>query len=96
MRAWTYMLGGLILWAVHFFALYITASVFHTSDTTRVITVAITVLCLAGAGWLVWTAWHARAGDTDPFGAWTHYIAMLAGAIGCISILWQGLPALLI
>ena len=49
MRAWAFMLGGMIVWAAHFFALYIVASIFLTSTTSRVLAALITVACLVAA-----------------------------------------------
>jgi hypothetical protein len=95
-RGWAYLLGGLLIWAVHFFAVYAAASIFLTTMTTRVIALLLTLLCLAGAGWLTWRAWERRGKAVDPFGRWTHHLAALSGAAGFIAVAWQGLPAILI
>lgn len=44
--SWALFLGGLLIWALRFFALYAVASIFLTSDIARLLTVAVTLLCL--------------------------------------------------
>jgi hypothetical protein len=96
MRAWAYLLGGLIVWAVHFFTVYIAASLFLTSATTRVIAGLATLLCLAAAAWLTGSAWRQRQTHDESFLRWSDGIAILSGGTALVSVLWQGLPALLI
>ncbi len=96
MRAWAYLLGGLLVWAVHFFALYAAASIFLTSPTSRAITAVATLICLAAAALLGVRGWAGRRGGGEPFGKWVHTIAALSGAAAFIAIAWQALPALLI
>jgi len=96
MRAWLYLLGGMLIWAIDFFALYIVASVFHTSGTARLITLAVTLLCLCAAAWLARSAWRRAGAAPDPFGRWTHKLAAWTAAAASVAIVWQGLPALLI
>jgi uncharacterized membrane protein len=96
MRAWAYMLGGLIIWAIHFFAVYIAASIFLTSTTSRIITLLVTLACLASAAVLAVLGWAGRSRTEEPFGRWSHDIAALSGAAAFIAVAWQGLPALLI
>lgn len=96
MRAWAFMLGGMIVWAVHFFALYIVASIFLTSTTSRVLTVLITLVCLAAAGLLLQRSRRAiRHEGDDAFTRWQAYLAALTAALALVAILWQGLPAFL-
>ena len=95
MRAWAFMLGGLIVWTIHFFSLYIVASIFLTSTITRVLTIAITLACLvADAALLLWAGQVIHRHEADPFKRWRGYLAVLAAAISFIAVLWQGLPAL--
>lgn len=94
MRAWAFMLGGMIVWAVHFFALYIVANIFLTSTTSRVLTVLITLACLATAGLLLMRTTRAlRRHEGDAFTRWQAYLAALTAALALVAILWQGLPA---
>jgi hypothetical protein len=96
MRAWAYMLGGLLVWTAHFFLLYGAASIFQTSDTTRWITAVVTFFCLAIAAWLAVKGWKGRQAEEDRFSRWSHWLASITGAGAFIAVLWQGLPAILI
>jgi hypothetical protein len=95
MRAWAFMLGGMIVWAAHFFALYIVASIFLTSTTSRVLTALITLACLAAAGLLLMRTTRAlrRHQGGDAFTRWQAYLAALTASLALVAILWQGLPA---
>jgi hypothetical protein len=91
-RAWSYLLGGLLIWTVHFFGAYIIASIF----TSRVLTGLLTILCLAASVLLALAAWRNKATAPDLFRRWMDWTAFLAAAIASVGILWQGLPAILI
>jgi hypothetical protein len=94
MRGWTFLLGGLIVWAVHFFALYGIASVFLTTTLARLLTLGMTLLCLAADAILLRDA--LRPPSTQPSEAWMRAVALCGLAISAVAILWQALPALLI
>lgn len=94
MRAWSYMLGGMIVWTVHFFAIYIVASVFPGTTIARVLTLVITLLCLAADGWLI-VRLRVPAGG-DEFREWMRRIALVGAGISAVAVLWQGLPALIV
>ena len=93
MRGWTFMLGGLIVWAVHFFSLYAVASVLLSSTLARVLTLLFTLACLSANALLFAHAW--RWPPPDPPAAWTRSIALLAAVLSAVAVLWQGAPALL-
>ena len=92
MRAWAWLLGGLIVWTVHFFAIYIVASVFLTTTIARALTLLVTLACLAADGWLV--ARLRRQGGGDDFSEWLRTLALIGAGISAVAVLWQGLPAL--
>ena len=96
MRAWAFLMGGLLIWTVHFFAVYLAASIFLTSGTTRIITAFVTLACLAAAGALTWVGCRELRRRDDRFERWTSRIAVWAGIGAFVAVLWQGLPALLI
>ena len=96
MRAWAFMLGGLLVWAGHFFTVYIAASLFHTSPAARLITAAATLAGLAAAAAIGHAGWRGRRTEGDEATLWIPLIAALASAAAFVAILWQGLPALLI
>ena len=91
MRTWAILLGGLIVWTVHFFALYIIASIFPGQGTARWLSALATLLCLAAdIGLLLWIR---RAGDTLLNG-WGASIGTVLAALSLVAVLWQGLPIL--
>lgn len=94
MRSWLLLLGGLLVWAVHFFALYAVGSIFLTTDLARGLTIALTLVCLLVLSLIGRRAWLNRAGDAES--GWIRVLALWGVAIGGIAILWQGLVALLI
>ncbi len=97
MRAWTLLLGGLIVWALHFFTIYAISSIFLTSWLSRVLTLVVTAVCLAADAGLVWWAVRdLRRGHMDDFARWLRQLASLIAAISLVAVLWQGLPALLV
>ena len=96
MRAWAFMLGGMVVWTVQFFALYIVASIFLTSTISRVLAVLITLACLAADGALLARAMRLlRGGSVDEPARWRASLAALIAAISLVAVTWQGLPALL-
>lgn len=96
MRTWAFMLGGMIVWTIHFFALYIVASIFLTSPLSRLLTGLITLACFAADGVLLaWAARRLRGGGADGFGRWQLRLAALMAAVSLVAVFWQGLPALL-
>ena len=94
MRSWLMLLGGLLVWAVHFFALYAVGSIFLTTDLARGLTIALTFTCLLALALIGRRAWLAPAPDAES--DWIRIVALWGVAIGGIAILWQGLVALLI
>ena len=96
MRVWAYLLGGLLIWTVHFFGSYAASSIFLTSTPSRVITALLTLACLAAAALLTVHGWRGRGAAGEQVERWIHTIAALAGATAFLAVLWQGLPALLI
>jgi hypothetical protein len=95
---WLFMLGGLIVWAVHFLGVYGIASageVLTRSDSPASLwTVgAFTAACLAAdAALLAWALRRRTTGDTlDDF---TRSLAALGAGVSAIAVLWQGFPAL--
>ncbi len=97
MRAWALLLGGLIVWTVHFFTLYAIASVFLTTMLARLLAGAATLACLAADAMLLASAIRAaRSSDMDEFERWLRMLAALIAAISFVAVLWQGFPVLLV
>lgn len=94
MRAWAILLAGLILWTIHFLALYIVVSVFLTTPLARILTLMITALCLGTATLLFLRLREAQ--DRSELDRWMKRVAQVGIAVAGVAILWQGLPALLV
>ena len=96
MRVWAMLLGGLIVWTAHFFAVYGIASIFPGTSLARWLTIAVTLPALAVTGWLLWLSLRQRRSDeADSFDRWTAGLAALGNAVGLIAVAYQGLPAIL-
>lgn len=92
MLRWILLLGGLIVWTVHFFALYAVASIFLTTDLARALTLLITVLVLlANAGLATLTLRIIPQQDQD---RWISAVSLWGLGLGTIAIFWQGAVAL--
>ncbi|AMK17339.1 MULTISPECIES: hypothetical protein [Sphingobium] len=94
MRIWVTLLGGLLVWALHFFALYAVGSIFLTTDLARCLTIVLTVACLGIVGLVGLRAWQGR--HSDAASRWVRIVALWGVLIGAIAILWQGFVAVLI
>ena len=96
MRTWSFLLSGLVVWAVHFFGLYLFASVWPGTATARGLALLLTALCLAVNAWLLRRALPAlRRNPADDFDRWAASIATAGLGFSLVAVLWQGLPALL-
>jgi hypothetical protein len=93
-RTWALLLGGLIVWTVHFFALYAVASVFLTTPLARALTGVITLACLGAVAFLIVRV--RKFGTASAMDRWVHAVSLVGLGLSGVSILWQGLPALLI
>ncbi|EQB30752.1 hypothetical protein [Sphingobium ummariense] len=94
MRTWAFLLGGLVIWAVHFFTLYIMASVFLTPPLARTLTMLITLACLGAIAFLAFKA--RRIEIETATDSWVRAVALLGMGVGGVAIVWQALPALLV
>ena len=95
MRAWLFLLGGLIVWTIHFFGIYAVASILLDTLLSRALVLLLTMLCLgADAASLIRALPRSRGGDAEP-DRWNMKLAALGAALSAVAVLWQGLPALL-
>lgn len=100
MRLWILMLGGLVVWSLHFGGVYAIASIAAVLDeadalAARWIIGGFTVLCFAAAGGFgIAGLLRLRAAGDDPFHRFTGTVAALGGGVSAVAVVWQGLPAL--
>lgn len=93
MRGWLYLLGGLIVWTIHFFALWTIGSVILSVPLARIVVAAVTTACLAAnAGLLVLLV---RKHVRDELERWIRSLGLLGVGLSLVAVAWQGLPALL-
>jgi hypothetical protein len=100
MRRWTWMLGGLIVWFVHFMGVYAIASladVVSRADDSRwrMGGLGFSAVCLVAA--VVLTGWAARRLPMggDPSTRFGDQLALLGGGVATVAIVWQALPTVI-
>lgn len=99
MRAWLFLLAPFFLWGLHFGGVYAIASVFDVLrdadvPASRWSTAAFSIGCFAGAVAVGLLA--ARGVNVQPTEArrWMYSLSALGSALTALSVVWQGLPAL--
>lgn len=95
MRAWAIVLGGLAVWAAHFFALYAIASVLPGPPEARWLALAVTVPAIAADVLILWRA-RGAGRRPDPLDDWIVRLGALGAAISLVAVAWQAIPALAI
>ncbi|MEJ7777265.1 MAG: hypothetical protein WKF52_07780 [Sphingomicrobium sp.] len=94
MRRWTFVLGGLLVWAAHFFLLYGFASLFPGERLVRTLSLAATIPALAADAALLWFgAARRRRADCNKLERWLAGLAILGAAISIVAVMWQALAA---
>jgi hypothetical protein len=98
MLNWLLMLGGMLVWMVHFAAIYTTSSVFDViseadAPGARWTVGAVTIACLAANAALF--ALNLRGLRRDEVTAWMHSVGAILAALSFVSVAWQGLPAVI-
>lgn len=89
MRSWLIVLGGLIVWTVHFFGIYAIAEIAPSAG----LVIGLTLLCIAADLWLLRGS-RALPAD-DPFARWRRSVASGGSVLSLVAVGWQGLPALM-
>ena len=96
MRQWSNLLGGFLLWTMHFFAVYIIASTFPGTMIGAVLIVAITLVMLAITSWSTARAFRALHGASDGLHRWMISLSLFGYGLAGIAIIYQALPAILV
>ncbi|MBU1385124.1 MAG: hypothetical protein KKG14_00640 [Alphaproteobacteria bacterium] len=102
MGRWLWMLGGLIVWTIHFMGVYAIASladvVSRADDLTwRMIALAFSAACLLAALALTVVAARRvrRAAAAEAPEGFGDQLALLGGGVSALAIAWQALPTLI-
>ncbi|MBY8823507.1 hypothetical protein [Sphingomonas colocasiae] len=90
---WFLLLGGLIIWAAHFLALYVIGEALGLIGPARLAIVALTLIALAANILIVRSALRITL-DTD-FDRWRRSTILTQAFLSAVAIVWQSLPALL-
>ena len=92
MRTWAILLGGMIVWTVHFFALYIIGSIFLSTLLARWLVAGVTLFCIAAdVRLLFWI----RARRDHLFDGWAASVGLILAGLSLVAVVWQALPILL-
>lgn len=93
MGSWAILLGGLLVWAGHFFALYGIGEFAGESAASRGAVLLLTAAALAVEAVLAGRLRRARrAGE---FSDWRSRVALGGILLSALAIVWQALPALI-
>ena len=95
MKAWAFFLGGLLVWAAHFFGVYIIGSLFPGTELARWLVLAVTLLGLGFAGAILFFLVRRRGAQRDALERWLLVLSGSGYALAIVAITYQGLPALL-
>ena len=95
MHEWRNLLGGLLLWAIHFFAVYIIGSVFPGKRIAAALVLITTFAIIAVTLTLAINAFRAISEMHDGLQRWMSDLSLLGYLIGGLAIIYQGLPAIL-
>lgn len=87
------MLGGMIVWTVHFFSLYAIASIFLTTPLARGLALLVSGGCLVADAWLFRRAFVAKR--DDEIDGWNRKLSLLMTGISALAVIWQTFPAIL-
>lgn len=93
MREWTILLGGLVIWAAHFFTLYAIASILPGEDEARFLVLVATLAALALDALVLRMALISRP-KKSPGDALMAKAGIAGALLSLVAISWQGLPAI--
>lgn len=94
MGKWLLILGGLLIWAAHFFLLYAFASIFPGTQLARVLTVGATLATLVVNAGIIFTLFTAGVRE-DELERWARAVGLGGALLSFVAVLWQGLPGLI-
>jgi hypothetical protein len=95
MRKWGLLLGGLLVWTAQFFLLYGIVSIFPGTILARILSIVATIAAIAAVAWLIWYAWKSIQSSPDEVDGWIARTGFAVALLSLVSVIWQGLPAVL-
>lgn len=96
MPRWRLLLGGPLVWALHFGVIYAATSASEvipnfTAAIARAAILMVTVLCLIACAWVLRSA--LRQPHSEALTAFWRTVAATGAVLAIIAIIWQTLPA---
>ena len=100
MRAWLFLLGPFLLWGLHFGGVYAISSVFDVvseadAPLSRMTVGGFSVACFIAAVIMSFVSARRAADGGSEAQHWVYSLGALGGALTALSVLWQGLPAVI-
>jgi hypothetical protein len=97
MRRWFLLLGGPLIWAAHFLAIYAVTSIWYiaagaTDATARIVIVSLSAAALVATGFVTVVA--LRQPRHDSIDSFLRTVAAVGAILAAIAVTWQTLPAL--
>lgn len=88
MKSWLILLGGLLVWAIHFFGVYAIGEI----APHPWLVAGLTLACLAADLWLLHQI--RKTSDREQFSTWRRSVANGGALLSILAICWQALPAI--
>lgn len=100
MLRWAWMMGGLLVWFVHFMGVYAIASladvVSRADDPLwRMVGLGFSAACALATAALTVVALRRTRRGSDPSTRFGDQLALLGGGVATVAIVWQALPTLI-
>lgn len=100
MLRWAWMMGGLIVWTVHFMGIYAIASLADVVSRAddfgwRMGGLAFSGACVLAAVALTAAAARRARRPADPSARFGDQLALLGGGVATVAIVWQALPTVI-
>lgn len=100
MKAWSWMLGGLVVWAAHFLGLYAlssTADVIATADDAlwRMAGLGFSMACIMLSTAILLVAVRRLRQPKSDIALFADQVAAAGAGVGIIAMVWQALPTVI-
>jgi hypothetical protein len=95
MRSWGLFLGGLLVWAAHFFLLYSIASIFLSTLLARSLAGGATILAIGLDVMLLVKAKRRLRASNERLDRWLAGSGLLLAALSLIAVVWQSIAIVL-
>lgn len=90
-----FLLAGLLVWAAHFFGVYIIGSLFPGTELARWLVLGVTSLSVGVVGLILVGLLRRIEAPPDTLDGWLSVLSRSGCALAIVAIAYQVLPALL-